>query len=186
MRIKRFNYPLQDRAMLVRYWNPWREMETLRRQMDRVFDEIAVPSEYSWAPAIELHDSGETFTLKAQLPGMDVKDINVEVSREAVALSGEYRSEQQGETNGIMKSEFRYGKFRRIVPLPVTVQNDQVQAEYKDGILTLTLPKVVEVRNKVVKLNLTDLAQPTIEPTTEPVTAAVTGSNEAQPTEANS
>ncbi|WP_088892959.1 Hsp20/alpha crystallin family protein [Leptolyngbya ohadii] len=153
--------------MLVRYWNPWREMETLRRQMDRVFDEMGTPSEYTWTPAIELHSSDEALTLKAQLPGMNPKDINVEVTREAVALSGEYRSEQQSENisrvnNGRVKSEFRYGKFHRIVPLPVAVQNNQVQAEYKDGILILTLPRVTEARNQVVKLNLADLTQSTL------------------------
>jgi HSP20 family protein len=136
-------------------------METLRRQMDRVFDEVGTPSEYTWTPAIELHHGDEALMLKAQLPGMNPKDISVEVTREAVALSGEYRSEQQEEDNGRIKSEFRYGKFRRIVPLPVAVQNNQVQAEYKDGILTLTLPKVTEARNQVVKLNLADLTQTT-------------------------
>lgn len=163
--------------MLVRYWNPWREMETLRRQMDRVFDEIATPSEYSWTPAIELHDNGDTYLLKAQLPGMDAKDVNVEVTREAVAITGEYQSEV--ENHGQVRSEFRYGKFRRLVSLPAAVQNDQVQAEYKDGILTLTLPKV-EARNTVVKLNLADLAQPAI--ASSESTSELTG---AQPTDTN-
>lgn len=158
--------------MLVRYWNPWREMEMLRRQMDRVFDEIATPSEYSWTPAIELRDNGDAYLLKAQLPGMNAKEISVEVTREAVAITGEHQSEV--EDNGQVRSEFRYGKFRRVVALPAEVQNDQVQAEYKDGILTLTLPKV-EARNTVVKLNLADLAQPAI---------ASTEVTEAQPTEA--
>ncbi len=57
------------------------------------------------------------------------------------------------------ESEFQYGKFQRVIPLPVAVINDQVQAEYKDGILTLSLPKVVEARNKVVKINLADVNQ---------------------------
>ncbi|HEY9644514.1 MAG TPA: Hsp20/alpha crystallin family protein [Coleofasciculaceae cyanobacterium] len=148
--------------MIVRYWQPWREMETLRRQVDRLFDDLTETDSDrpNWAPAIELKDNGDTLVLRAQVPGIDTKDLNVEVTREAVSISGVRSYEQQNQENGYYKSEFRYGKFHRTIALPVAVQNDQVQAEYKDGILNLTLPKVVEARNKVVKLNLADLQAP--------------------------
>jgi HSP20 family protein len=147
--------------MLVRYWQPWREMDLMRRQFDQLFNELTQPVESQtdtqpiWNPAIELQDAGDTIVVRAQLPGMDAKDLNVEVMKEAVSIAGERRHEQKAEENGFFKSEFRYGQFRRIVPLPVAVQNDKVEAEYKDGVLTLTLPKVEEVRNKVVKVDLT-------------------------------
>jgi HSP20 family protein len=147
--------------MLVRYWQPWREMDLMRRQFDQLFNELTQPVESqtdtqpTWNPAIELKDAGDTIVVRAQLPGMDAKDLNVEVMKEAVSIAGERRHEQKAEENGFFKSEFRYGQFRRIVPLPVAVQNDKVEAEYKDGVLTLTLPKVEEVRNKVVKVDLT-------------------------------
>lgn len=145
--------------MLVRYWQPIREMETLRRQFDRVFDELIATNESAWSPAIELHDKGDSIELRAQLPGLDAKDIDIQVSREAVAIVGEYRQSSQSENHSLVNSEFRYGKFHRVVALPVAVINDQVKADYKDGILTLTLPKVTEVRNTVVKLNLAELNQ---------------------------
>lgn len=143
--------------MLVRYWQPWRELDTLRRQFDQVFDEFAqtTTSEQStWAPAIELKDSGDALVLRAQLPGIEAKDLDIQVTREAVSIAGEHRHEQQTEEQGFFKSEFRYGKFQRVIPLPVAVQNDQVQADFTNGILNLTLPKVVEARNHVVKVNL--------------------------------
>lgn len=158
MMIQHLNrYP--NRSMLVRYWQPFQEIEAMRRQFDRLLGELApTPAEpTAWAPAVELHDTGDAFTLRAQLPGLEAKDIDIQVSREAIALSGEYRQQSQQEDNGTIRSEFRYGKFHRVVRLPAAVQNDQVQAQYKDGILHLTLPKTVE-RDRVVKLNLSDTA----------------------------
>lgn len=144
--------------MIIRYWQPWREMETLRQQVDRLFDDLVENSDRpTWTPAIELKDTGDTFVLRAQIPGVDAKDVNVEVTKAAVSISGEHRYEQQNQENGQYRSEFRYGKFHRVVSLPAAVQNDRVQAEYKDGILNLTLPKVTEVLNKVVKINLAEL-----------------------------
>jgi len=105
-----------------------------------------------------LADAGDNFVLKAQLPGIDPKDIDVQVTPEAISISGERRYENTDEKSGYVRSEFRYGKFHRMVPLPAHIQNDSVQAEYKDGILMLTLPKVTEARNKVVKINLAQIA----------------------------
>lgn len=146
--------------MLVRYWQP-QEVNTMRRQFDQLFNELLQPTDsQAWRPAIELKEEGDNVVVRAQLPGMDAKDLNVEVTREAVSITGERRYEQKTEgseaSKGFFKSEFRYGKFRRVVPLPVAVQNDKVQADYKDGVLTLTLPKVEAARNKVVKVNLTN------------------------------
>jgi HSP20 family protein len=142
--------------MLVRYWQPLREMETVRRQFDQLFDELTqpTPQQPAWRPAIEMKDSDSAIVIRAQLPGIDAKDLDVEVTREAVTIAGEHRHEHKSEDNGFFKSEFRYGKFRRVVGLPVAVQNDKVEAEYKDGVLTLTLPKLEELRNKAVKVNL--------------------------------
>ncbi len=143
--------------MLVRYRQPWREMDVMRHQLDQLFNEMTRSPEpqTNWRPAIELKDTGDHLVVCAELPGIEAKDLNVEVTREAVSIAGEHRQAQKTEEKGIFRSEFRYGQFRRVVSLPVEVQNDQVQADYKDGILTLTLPKVVETRNQVVKVNLT-------------------------------
>jgi HSP20 family protein len=139
-----------------------------------MFDDLAqfttTNDSTGWTPAIELKDNENEIVLRAQLPGMDAKDLDVQVTREAVSIAGEHRQEQKTEEKGFFRSEFRYGKFQRVIPLPVAVQNDQVKAAYKDGVLTLTLPKVVEVRNPVVKLNLAEAetAQSTLDAGTEP------------------
>lgn len=138
-------------------WQPYQEMEILRRQMDRVFDELASVKrepQITWQPAVELQDTSDNLILRAQIPGVEAKDLDVRVTREAVSIAGEHRYEKKAQERGYFRSEFRYGKFGRVIPLPVHVQNDQVQAEFQDGILTLTLPKVEAASRRVVKLNL--------------------------------
>ncbi|MEZ2342260.1 Hsp20/alpha crystallin family protein [Microcoleus sp.] len=156
--------------MLMRPKQPFTEIETIRQQLDKVFDQRATTrdnSETAWMPALELADAGDNFVLKAQLPGIDPKDIDVQVTREAISISGERRYQNTNEQSGYVRSEFRYGKFHRVLPLPAPIQNDSVQAECKDGILTLTLPKVTEARNKVVKINLGQIAGTTANPALE-------------------
>lgn len=148
--------------MTLARWQPWQEMETLRRQFDQMFTELAPTREatHTWMPAIELTGSDTELTLRAQLPGMDAKDLEVQVGRKAIALSGEHKFEHKTELNGYFRSEFRYGRFQRVIPLPALVQNDQVKAEFKDGILTLTLPRLQAVQPSVVKVNLVEGTQP--------------------------
>jgi HSP20 family protein len=85
---------------------------------------------------------------------MEAKDLDVHVTAEAVSISGERQSEIQSEEKGVTRSEFRYGQFRRVIPLPTPIQNDKVKADYKNGILSLTLPKVEAEKTKVVKVNI--------------------------------
>lgn len=138
-------------------WQPFSEMETLRRQMEQTFDEMVGVNrvaQTTWKPAVELQDTEDNLILRAEIPGVEGKDLDIRVTREAVAISGEHRYEKT-EAGGF-RTEFRYGKFQRVIALPVAVQNDQVQAEFKNGILTLTLPKVTEARRQVVKVNIAD------------------------------
>ncbi|HEY9671549.1 MAG TPA: Hsp20/alpha crystallin family protein [Waterburya sp.] len=147
---------------LVR-WNPWREMATLQQQMNRLFDETLVPAT-GWerslvrVPAAEMEETQDAIHLKLEVPGIEAKDLDVQVTENAVSISGERKEETKTEENGVTKSEFHYGKFQRVIPLPARIQNTQVQAEYKDGILNLTLPKAEEEKNKVVKVNLEQTA----------------------------
>lgn len=153
--------------MAIVRWQPWQEFDVLRRQFDDLFDELVPVSRGTfktngptWAPAIELKSTDEAIVLRAELPGIRAEDLDVQVTREAVAISGEYKSETKTEDkeHQIHRSEFRYGSFHRVIPLPIAVQNDQVKAEFKDGILTLTLPRVEAEKPKVVKVNLTETA----------------------------
>lgn len=139
---------------LVR-WNPTTDFDLFRRQMDRLFDEMTgdrAMNLQEWGPAIELNDAGNHLILKAQLPGLNQDDIDVSVSGDSVTISGEYRHEEGSEQS--YGSEFQYGKFSRTVGLPVRIKQDQVEAEYTNGVLSLHLPKVEEATNRKVKINL--------------------------------
>lgn len=142
---------------LVR-WEPFREIDTLQRQMNRLFDDL-VPKEIlsnqgDFLPAAELHETPDAFEIKLEVPGMKPDDLDIQVTAEAVSISGERRSKRTTEEKGVTRSEFRYGQFQRVIPLPNRIQNNNVEAEYKDGILHLTLPKVEEEQHKVVKVKV--------------------------------
>lgn len=147
---------------LVR-WQPLREIDALQREMNQLFDEFLAPSmrrgdgrggAFSFAPAAELEETPDAIHLRLEIPGLDAKDLDVQVTADSVSVSGERKTETKTEEKGVFRSEFRYGKFQRVIPLPVRINNQNVQAEYKDGILSLMLPKVEEEKNKVVKVNL--------------------------------
>jgi HSP20 family protein len=109
---------------------------------------------FSKVPAAELTETDDAVHLKLEVPGMEAKDLDVQVMVDRVAIAGERKSETKSIEDGRTRSEFRYGKFSRVIPLPVRIQNTNVTADYKDGILNLTLPKSEEEKNKVVKVNL--------------------------------
>ncbi|MEC4819132.1 MAG: Hsp20/alpha crystallin family protein [Scytonema sp. PMC 1069.18] len=139
-------------------WNPWQEMNTLQKQMNQLFDETLAPTKgwegFSRVPAAELTETEEAVHLKLEIPGMEAKDLDIQVTEDAVSISGERKSETKTEEKGVTRSEFHYGKFHRIIPLSGKIQNTNVKAEYKDGILNLILPKKEEEKNKVFKVNL--------------------------------
>jgi HSP20 family protein len=145
-------------------WQPWREVDTLRQQMDRLFEDLIhdthevslLPKleDATWAPAVELKETDTSVILQAQIPGVDAKDLDIQVSQDAVSISGEYRKEQKTEEKGFYRSEFSYGQFQRIVPLPVRIDNAAISSEFKNGILTLTLAKMAGTTPKIVKVNL--------------------------------
>ncbi|NES80341.1 MAG: Hsp20/alpha crystallin family protein, partial [Moorea sp. SIO2B7] len=101
-------------------------------------------------------DVGDQLILRAEVPGIEAKDLDIDVSRNSVIIKGENRYEKKVAEKGFFRSEFRYGNFERVIDLPVEIENDQVKAEFKNGILTLNLPKVEAERHRVVKVNLTE------------------------------
>jgi HSP20 family protein len=140
---------------IVRY-NPWNEMSFLQRQLSHLFDDaltfenLGDFGNLAKVPAAELTETDDAVHLKLEIPGMEAKDLDVQVMADRVAIAGERKSEINDKT----RSEFRYGKFSRVIPLSIRIQNTNVTADYKDGILNLTLPKAEEEKNKVVKINL--------------------------------
>ena len=117
---------------LVR-WNPWQEMNTIQRQLNRLFEEDMLPSTllertFARVPAAELQETEDAILLKLELPGIEAKELDVQVTEKAVYVSGERKSETKTEDKGVTKSEFQYGKFQRLIPLPTRIQNTNVTA----------------------------------------------------------
>ncbi|MEH2125198.1 Hsp20/alpha crystallin family protein [Nostoc sp.] len=145
--------------MTIVRWNPWREIDTLQHQINSLFEDTRLPSalfdkSLTKVPAAEIQETEDAIHLKIELPGIEAKDLDVQVTENAVYVSGERKSETKKEEKGVTRSEFHYGKFQRVIPLSARIKNTDVTADYKDGILNLTLPKTEQEKNKVVKVNL--------------------------------
>lgn len=159
--------------MMVRYWQPFREIDTLRRQIDDIFgdfSEMTTAVRTDWTPAVRVVDQGDDYVLHMQLPGVAAENLDIQVTREAVVITGARKAPAVAEGQKLLFDDLRYGTFRRVVTLPEAIQNGNVQADFSNGLLSLTLPKVVEARNKVVKINLGELqgtAAPEIAPAAE-------------------
>jgi len=143
----------------IERWNPFREIDTLQQQINRLFDRLS-PTDggertgFTFIPAAELEETENEIRLRLEVPGLEPKDINVEVTPDSLTITGDRKYETKTEENGVTRSEFRYGKFQREIQLPSLVQNDKVQAEYKNGILHLNLPKAESEKHKAVKVNV--------------------------------
>ena len=146
---------------LVRY-NPWREINALQRQLDTIFDDVIVPTanrfDLTNYPAVELTENESSFLLKVEVPGLEKSDLDVQATADSISISGERIDKKESDTQRNTHSEFRYGKFQRVISLPKKIQNTNVTAEYKEGILYLTLPKKEDEKNKVVKVTFDDVA----------------------------
>ncbi|MGB6295781.1 MAG: Hsp20/alpha crystallin family protein [Rivularia sp. (in: cyanobacteria)] len=158
--------------MPITRWEPFQEIERwepfdrepmwsldqMQRQMNRLMERFMSSgnggSALNYIPSAEMEETAEEIKLKLEIPGMEAKDLNVDVTENSVSISGERKSETKTEEKGMVRSEFNYGRFERKIPLPAHVQNDKVQAEYKDGILTLNLPKIEGEKHKAVKINV--------------------------------
>lgn len=146
--------------MTLMRWEPMREIDGIRREMDRLFGDLVstATSDYlghtAFVPAVELEDSGDQVILKLEVPGMASEDLDIQATADSVSISGERKVEQNETGEGFSRSEFRYGKFHRVVPLPVKVQNTAATAAYANGLLTLTLPKAESEKDKVVKVSV--------------------------------
>ena len=139
-------------------WQPFHEMDALQRDMNRMFEALASNDRdsmrQSFLPLAEMEQTEDAIHLKVEIPGMNVDDLDVQVTKEAVMISGDRKTNFKSEQNGMTRSEFRYGKFSRTIPLPMPIDNTRVQGDYQDGILTLELPKLQKEETKVTKVNL--------------------------------
>ncbi len=134
---------------------------SFRREMDRLFDDFFSPAEprsfggggVSW-PTLDVEETDQAYTVKAEVAGLDQKDIKLELRDNVLELSGEKRDERKDETDGRTYSERFYGSFHRSIPLQSEVDADKVEATFKNGLLTVVLPKNDQARDKTRRIEI--------------------------------
>ena len=143
-------------------WDPFRDIITLRERMDRMFEDslsrFRMPEEATmptfWSPSVDIYETDENIVLKAELPGVDKKEVSVEVKDSTLILKGERKREKEVKEENYHRVERSFGTFMRSFTLPVSVKQDQVKAKFKDGVLEVTLPKSEEAKPKQVKVEV--------------------------------
>lgn len=137
-------------------WPGVSRLSDLRDEIDRIFEApFARTSEFlGWTPAFDVFEDKDNFTVKAEVPGIKKEDINVSLHDGNLIISGERKSETHSEGTEVYRAERFFGKFQRAVSLPATVAADKVKAQYKDGVLTITLPKSEEAKPKQIEVNV--------------------------------
>jgi HSP20 family protein len=109
----------------------------------------------SWAPPVDIYETEDAIVLKAELPGVDPKDVDVRVEDNTLYLKGERKFEKEVKEQNYHRVERSYGSFARSFSLPNSISTDKVKAEFKDGLLTLTMPKREEAKPKTIKIDVT-------------------------------
>jgi HSP20 family protein len=147
--------------MAIVRWEPFRDLMATQRDFDRLFREAFSPvfgegelSTRTWAPPVDIYENGDNLVLKAELPGVDPKDVEIRVEDSTLYLKGERKFEKEAKEENYHRVERSYGTFTRSFSLPNSIDSDKVAAEYKDGILTLTMPKREEAKPKTIKINV--------------------------------
>ncbi len=129
---------------------PWRGMETLRQEMDRLFDRFFEPrwDEFEavgeWAPKLDFSETKDAYLVKAEVPGVEQKDISVQLQDQTLTIKGEKhkeKEEKEEKEEKYHRVERSWGAFTRILALPMGVEIEKVTASFKDGLLTIKLPK---------------------------------------------
>lgn len=131
------------------HWDPVRELLSLQERMNRLIDqtlsrthsEVELSSSGAWSPAVDLYESEESLILKAELPEVDHEDIELSIDDDRVTLRGERRLKESVSEKQFLRMERSYGPFHRTFDLPASVDAEKVKAEFRLGILTVTMPK---------------------------------------------
>ena len=135
-------------------WDPFRELNTLNERFDRFMgkDWNTAMSTTTWNPSVDIFENENEIVLKAELPGMEAKNIEVKLENNVLMLKGERHFEKEAKEENYHRIEREYGSFSRSFSLPTAVKDENVTAEYKDGILKIVLPKKEEVKPKPIKV----------------------------------
>ena len=142
-------------------WDPFEDVGTLRRAMDRLLDEFFVPRRVQgervmlWEPPVDMFETDNEVVVRAELPCIDPKDLDVTVTRDTVTIKGETRFDhEEGEPTYHVR-QLRYGAFARTLELPVEVKADQAKATYQKGVLEVKIPKAEGVKPTSISVPVT-------------------------------
>ena len=134
---------------VVRY-EPWGLLNRLRRELDQSFETVA--HDASWAPAVDIHEEARQFVVRADLPGVKPADIEITAEKGVLSLRGSRNFEQQTDGGHYSRVERVSGKFVRTFTLPENVQTDAIKAQFKDGVLELTIPKIAKAEPRKIEV----------------------------------
>jgi HSP20 family protein len=142
-------------------WKPFDELTTLRREMDslwnRFFPEAPFFERYTtheWLPTIDLTETKDKLLIKAELPGLEAKDVDLSISGDILTIRGEKKKEAETKDEHKYVVERYCGTFQRQIRLPAHIKTEKIDAEFDKGILTITLPKTEEARKKEIKIKV--------------------------------
>jgi HSP20 family protein len=138
--------------MAIIRWDPFRDMTQVQNQLNRLVDQVWNGRQESWLPAVDVFDTKDAVVLKAELPGMDPDDIEIEVEDNVLTIKGERKFEETVDEERYYRVERRFGSFQRDLALPQGVKPEDIAAGYEDGILTVTVPKVEEQKPKRIEV----------------------------------
>jgi HSP20 family protein len=151
---------------LVR-WNPTRELTTwpsglfgLQREMNNMFDSFFRGSQdddvafAAWSPAVDIAEHDNDYVVKVELPGVNKDEVKITLESNILSIRGEKKQEKETKKENYHRVERSYGSFQRSFTLPTTVKNENIEAQYKDGILTVTLPKAEEAKPKQIEVKV--------------------------------
>lgn len=138
---------------------PLGELSRLRREVDRMWEDFFGPRgwglrpwEGEWAPAIDVSETADKVEIKAEVPGIDPKEINITLTGDVLTIKGEKKSEREETKESYHLVERSYGSFSRSLTLPAAVEVDKIDARYEKGVLTVTCPKKEEVKPKAIEI----------------------------------
>jgi HSP20 family protein len=141
-------------------WKPFKELSSLRKEMDNLlksfFSETSLPGPFArdWAPPVDVSETEDSILIKAEIPGLEAKDISVTLLGDRLTIKGEKRKEEERKDEHFHSSERFYGSFERSFRLPASVKADKVEAAFDKGILTVSLPKTEEAKSKEIKIKV--------------------------------
>jgi len=142
-------------------WRPFeREVSPFRRDIEdlwnRFFGETPLARRVAeeWWPTVDMAETKDSFIVKAELPGLDAKDVEVSISGDVLTIKGEKKKEEQEKDEHHYRAERYYGSFQRSFQLPTTIKADKIEAAFDKGVLKVTLPKVEEAKKKRIEIKV--------------------------------